>query len=41
MNEELIERALPELRGLLDRYEWEDVYNMDETALFTEWRCVP
>ncbi|KAI1000392.1 hypothetical protein K3495_g7803 [Podosphaera aphanis] len=30
----LIEEALPGLRAVLNKYEWKDIYNMDETGLF-------
>jgi len=31
---ELVESLRPEIRKLLDRYSWSDIYNMDETSLF-------
>ncbi|KAI9178030.1 hypothetical protein LWI28_021870 [Acer negundo] len=29
-----VEEAIPNLFGILDQYEWKDIYNMDETGLF-------
>ncbi|KAL6498035.1 hypothetical protein OROGR_028432 [Orobanche gracilis] len=29
-----VEDAIPTLRNVLDKYEWKDIYNMDETGLF-------
>ena len=30
----LIEKSLPDIRETLDKYEWKDIYNTDETGLF-------
>lgn len=30
----LVEEVLPGLRAVLNKYEWKDIYNMDETGLF-------
>ena len=30
----LIEKSLPDIRETLDKYEWKDIYNIDETGLF-------
>lgn len=34
VNEEVVQEALPRLREVLDRYDWENIYNMDETGLY-------
>lgn len=34
VDEASITDALPRLREILDKYEWKDIYNMDETGLF-------
>ncbi|MBA0653495.1 hypothetical protein Goklo_020665 [Gossypium klotzschianum] len=31
---ETIEDALPQIRAKLENFDWEDIYNMDETDLF-------
>ena len=43
----LIEKSLPDIRETLDKYEWKDIYNMDETGLFYrlqvswyKWSCL-
>ena len=34
VDQESLESEIPKLREALDRYEWKDIYNMDETGLF-------
>ena len=43
----LIGKSLPDIRETLDKYEWKDIYNMDETGLFYrlqvswyKWSCL-
>jgi hypothetical protein len=43
VDEEMVREALPRPRAQLDKYEWENIYNMDEVGLFYRMevsRCV-
>ncbi|OAE19032.1 hypothetical protein AXG93_2839s1280 [Marchantia polymorpha subsp. ruderalis] len=34
VNKQIIDESIPRLRETLDKFEWKDIYNMDETGFF-------